>query len=107
MEIGVEFMSASANFSLTATYEKEFMRTVSETTTNSTIETISIPCGVANDGKLYGLWQWIVETEDMSHTARAKHAVCRSGVNAITSPTCPWNACANSECTECKDGWAA
>ena len=105
MEIGVEYYGASETFSLSATYEKEFIKTVSETTQNSTIETITIPCGVANDGQLYGLWQWIVETEDMSYTARAKHAVCRSGANALKAPACPWDACADAECTVCLDGW--
>ena len=92
MEIGVEFLGASSKFGLSATYEEEFVKTVTETTTQSTVETISIECGVANDGEMYGLWQWIVETEDLSHTARSKHAVCRSGSNALVSPSCPWDA---------------
>ena len=105
MEVGIEYMGASSKFSLSETYEEEFKRTVTETTKISTLETISIPCGIANNGVVYGLWQWIVETEDESHTARSRHAVCRSGANALKAPACPWDACADAECTVCLDGW--
>ena len=107
MELGIEFMGVSEKFSLSTTYEEEFKKTVTEITKITTMETISMVCGIANNGVNYGLWQWIVETEDMSYTARAKHAVCRSGANATTPPACPWDACFDDECTVCNDGWAA
>ena len=107
MDMGIEFMGVSSSFSLSSSYEQSFRNTVTKTTELSTVESITYPCDNAPAGEMNGLWQWIVETEDGSYTARSNHAVCRTESNALTPPACPWDACIDAECTECKDGWSA
>ena len=79
MEMGIEFMGVSSSFSLSSSYEQSFKNTVTKTTELSTVESITYTCDNAPDGEMNGLWQWIVETEDGSYTARSNHAHCRSG----------------------------
>jgi hypothetical protein len=105
MELGFEFMGGSgATYSIGASYEKLLRRSVTETSTISSIRERSTTC-TAKDKEGTGLWQWIVRTEDGEILAKDQHTVCKSGDGYNKSPRCPWNACKNGDCTECEQGW--
>ena len=108
MEMGCEFMGFSSKIGLSSSYESSFKNTVNETTARTETEKITYTCGHLDDNsEMYGLWQWVVMTEDESYIAKTNHAVCRTDSNALTAPACPWDACADAECTSCLDGWSA
>ena len=108
MEAGVEFWGMSMKVGLSTSYESSFKNTVNETTARTQTEKISYSCGSNDDNsEMYGLYQWVVSTEDNSFTAKTNHAVCRTDSNALTPPACPWDACVDAECTICKNDWIA
>ena len=110
MEMGCEFMGFSSKIGLSSSYESAFKETVNKTTSITEKETVSYTCGHLDDGsEMYGLWQWVVATEDNSFIAKTNHAVCRRNSNALTPPACPWDACdaSDPECSICLDGWSA
>ena len=108
MEAGVEFWGMSMKVGLSTSYESSFKNTVNETTARTETEKITYTCGSNEDNsEMYGLWQWVVKTEDNSFIAKTNHAVCRTDSNALTPPACPWDACEDAECTICKNDWIA
>ena len=54
-----------------------------------------------------GLWQFVVQSGDGSVATYTDHTVCRYGDLYNVAPDCPWNACANGDCSVCRDAWAA
>ena len=105
MELGIEFWGNSFTTSLSADFEQGFRNTVTNTCSISTKRTVEYTCG-QDDGQGHGLWQWMVRTHDNSIVAHTPHYACRSGNNIFNvAPSCPWNACANGDCTACKSGW--
>ena len=105
MELGLEFEGVGGlTTSIASEYEYGFRRTVTETTQIAGSEKIELKCG-EDDGQGHGLWQWKVRTEDGSIITHSRNAVCRHGSNYNSPPNCPWNACADGECTLCSWGW--
>ena len=56
-------------------------------------------------GNGVGLWQFVMNSNDRSSTTYTKHTVCRYGDLYNVKPKCPWNACANGDCSVCKEDW--
>ena len=54
-----------------------------------------------------GLWQWVVSTEDGKTHSFSQHTVCRTGELFNVEPACPYYACANADCSQCKPDWNA
>ena len=54
-----------------------------------------------------GFWQFVVKTHDNASMALTGHTVCRYGSLYNVKPACPWNACSNGDCSECKTDWIA
>ena len=105
MESGIEFEMLSAKETLSAAYHNEVM--TDTTTAMSKDISISWPitCSEKKAQGGVGLWQFFVQTSDGVSKAFTTHTVCRYGKNYNTPPACPWNACKDTECTHCKDGW--
>ena len=105
MELGLSFEGVGGlKESISAEFEYGFKRTVTDTTQIATTEQIQLQCG-ENDDQGHGLWQWVVRTADNSIMTHSRAAVCRHGANFNKSPSCPWNACIDGECTQCQSGW--
>lgn len=55
-----------------------------------------------------GLWQWVVKSSDSQHKTKTNHYACRTGEGRFNrSPACPWNACIDGPCYECRTDWKA
>ena len=107
MSAGIEFYGASvsAGMSSTKAYGIQ-VDTQHDMASNVEVE-YEISCtggeGGAENG--VGLWQFVVANGDGSVVTQSRHTVCRYGANYNKAPDCPWNSCANGECTECYYDW--
>ena len=104
MELGFEFWGASSTVSIGASSERSLRREVSTVTTMSQTMEHSTSC-TAEGQEGTGLWQWIVRTEDSAIVARGNHTICKTGEGYNVPPRCPWTACVDGQCRQCKAGW--
>ena len=104
MELGFEFMGASTTFSIGASYEAGLVRDASAVATISQEMEYETTCS-AEGQEGTGLWQWVVRTEDSSIIARGEHTVCKTGEGFNIAPRCPWTACVDGQCRQCRAGW--
>ena len=106
MSMGMDFWGMSFSAGISNTYSSAIeVDTSSDFTQNVDIEwEISCTGEKGPDGGV-GLWQFVVDNSDGSVMTQTRHTVCRYGELYNKSPNCPWNACANGDCSECLDGW--
>jgi len=51
------------------------------------------------------MYQWVVGTRDAKYQTFTWHTVCRTGADFNIPPECPYGACLDAECKECKEDW--
>ena len=94
---------------MSETISEGYSSTIEHDTTNMYTQDIGydwhITCGDGGESGGVGLWQWVTETHDSQTKVLTKHTVCRYGENYNTMPKCPWNACSNGDCTDCRGDW--
>lgn len=105
MELGFEFMGAfDTTYSIGASYEAELVSDASTVATMTQVVEHSLTC-TADGQEGTGMWQWVVRTEDSSIIARGEHTVCKTGEGYNVAPRCPWTACIDGQCRQCRAGW--
>ena len=105
-KVNFEFYSASAE--LQEGYESQlYTDTVHAMTKDSSIDWYIECTGDAGAEGGVGLWQFVVTTSDGSLSTYTNHTVCRYGDLYNVAPACPWNACANGDCSECHGSYLA
>lgn len=108
VETGVEFDAFSSSVKLTAAYESELTTDTTHAMSKDYSTDWSISCtGDAGAEGGVGLWQYVVTTSDGSLSTFTNHTVCRYGDLYNVAPACPWNVCANGDCSECNGDWMA
>ena len=106
MSAGFEFMGASASVSVSSSWAEQITTSTQHDMTKDISTDLELKCTPPEGSKGgVGLWQFVVETGDQSVWTQTSHTVCRYDELYNVTPECPWNACANHDCSECKDGW--
>lgn len=110
MEVGIEFgygVSGSSKMSYeTSQSTKKAAEQTYGYTTNNTIE---VSCPTPNDPINEGVGYWVFRVTNADKTTKATQAlgVCRYGAGRWNkAPECPFAACIDSQCTQCRD-WKA
>jgi len=108
IEAGVAFKAFSSSVNLKEGYESE----ITLDTTHAMIKDTSIDWNIQCSGDAgaeggVGLWQFVVSTSDGSFSTFTNHTVCRYGDLYNVAPACPWNVCANGDCSVCNGDWQA
>lgn len=108
MSMGFSFWGFSMSAGISTSYASALVVDTSREFTSSVEIEYEIYCtgGEGEENNGVGLWQFVVANGDGTVVTETRHTVCRYGEHYNQSPDCPWNACANGECTECIDGWA-
>lgn len=104
MSLGFEFLGASSTVSIGASYERSLRNEVNEVTTMSESMEHEVSC-TADGQEGTGMWQWVVRTEDSTIFARGNHTICKTGEGYNVPPRCPWTACVDGQCRQCRAGW--
>ena len=111
LDLGVTFISnASPDEILTNDLRKIVQRDVMTMYGYNPGSTSKTSCSVpwdteGNPSCGAGLWQWVVSTEDGETMFFTNHTVCRTGELYNEEPACPYFACANGDCSICKENW--
>ena len=108
VEAGVEFGAYSSSVKLAAGYESELTTDTTHAMSKDYSTEWSISCSgnVGVDGGV-GLWQYVVTTSNGGLSTFTNHTVCRYGDLYNVAPACPWNVCANGDCSACNGNWQA
>ena len=112
LEAGMDFKlfgkGVEASVDLSATVEGEIAHDTTQDMSHDVSIDLTIKCtGKAGAAGGVGLWQFVVENGDESVWTQTNHTVCRYGSLYNESPKCPWNACANGDCSVCEGDWQA
>lgn len=109
MTSGISFKVASESETITSEYSESLTYDAKESMEEDITVEYDISCTgqVGAEGGV-GLWQWVVRngSNQFSFT-QTKHTVCRYDSLYNVKPACPWNACTNGDCSECKTDWSA
>ena len=101
MSVGIEFEHES----ISASYSYQITQDVQDTYSYDYEATVTFTCAVDPndpDGGV-GLWQWVVESDDGGNKTWTQHYSCRTGAGYFNvAPDCPWNACVEEDCKECR-----
>ena len=89
---------ATAGESWTDTISSNIQSSYSQDTST----TVSFKCE-GDDG--VGLWQFYCDSYAGDISVFTLNTVCRYGQLSNQPPECPWNVCANADCSECMEWW--
>jgi len=106
VETGVKFDFFSSSVKMTGGYESQVKSETYHSISKDTSIEYYIECsGDPGAEGGVGLWQFVVSTSDGNLSTLTNHTVCRYGDLYNVAPACPWNVCANGDCSVCKDDW--
>ena len=104
MEVGMEFGGVGES----ETISEEYTVAIAQDTESAYSYDISVDLLLTCTGtEGVGLWQYVTESRDGKSRVLTTHTVCRYGANYNSSPACPWMACLDLECTQCKGDWSS
>ena len=108
VETGVDFSVSSSSVELSLGYESDLTTDTTHAMTKDSSIDLYIECtGDSGADGGVGLWQFVVTTSDGNVSTFTNHTVCRYGDLYNVAPACPWNACANGDCSVCNGDWEA
>ena len=103
--IGIGFGEDSLSENLTETFREMTSTSTSHSMTYSFDVTYKVSCTEKSGTEGVGLFQQVTEGTDGKARVWSTKTLCRYGDLWNTKPECPYEACADAECTTCKDGW--
>ena len=113
MEVGIEVGYGPAGASSSAKMSSEMAsttrRAAEQTYGYTEGQTIEVSCPTPRNPieEGVGYWVFVVESADRTSTATQALGVCRYGPGRWNvPPECPFAACIDSQCTQCRD-WMA
>lgn len=108
MESSISFLDFfSGGTKMGASYSNEVKKDVESTQSYSATYEYTLTCTIKGTELDVALYQWVTSTNDKKDNVYSMHTICRYGVNYNSPPACPWNACADGECTTCTTDWMA
>ena len=107
MESGIDFLYESFSATISEEYSAEIYYDTTQTYSYDIAAEFTIPCTAKSEKGGVGLCQYVSETNNGDAKVLTTHTVCRYGDLYNVAPACPWNACANSDCSECRTDWKA
>ena len=105
LSVGIGFGEDSMSETLTESYRELTSTSTSHSMTYSFDVTYKVSCTEKSGVEGVGLWQQVTEGTDGKFRVWGTQTLCRYGDLWKTKPECPYEACADAECTTCIDGW--
>ena len=108
MTTGFKFEGIEESETINESYSASIMDDAQTSMTKDVSVDWHITCtGSVGEKGGTGLYQWMVQSSDKSSWVYTPHTVCRYGSLYNVSPSCPWNACSNGDCSSCKTDWTS